>query len=183
MDSLLIYLSMIDDPVDKEKFERLYLKYRQPMYNAAYKILRNPSDAEDALQEAFYLLTKNLQNVHEENGLKTKYYLVVIIRNISLTMLSKKKKKPSIAIDDVAENVDGGPSVVEVVEGNESYQTVVQAIYSLKKIYSEVLILKYVQGYSTYTIAKTLRISENSVYKRINKAKTELALLLNREVE
>lgn len=180
---MLIYLSMIDDPVDKEKFERLYLKYRQPMYNAAYKILRNQSDAEDALQEAFYLLTKNLQNVHEENGLKTKYYLVVIIRSVSLTMLRKKKKKPSIAISDFEENADNTPSVVEIIEGNESYNAVVQAIYSLKKIYSEVLILKYVQGYSTHIIAKTLKISENSVYKRINKAKAELALLLNREVE
>ena len=50
---MIIYLSMIDTPEDRSKFERLYIEYRDVMYHVAYKILNNEQDAEDAVHQAF----------------------------------------------------------------------------------------------------------------------------------
>ena len=47
------YLSLIDSDDDKNKFEQLYLTYRQDMYKIAYSILKNNADAEDAVHQAF----------------------------------------------------------------------------------------------------------------------------------
>ena len=48
-----VCFTIIDDENDKDKFEELYLKYRQRMYAIAYSILRNLHDAEDAVGHAF----------------------------------------------------------------------------------------------------------------------------------
>ena len=51
---------MIESPEDKMKFERLYHKYRDLMYNIAYSFLKDEHDAEDAVHQAFVSIIENL---------------------------------------------------------------------------------------------------------------------------
>ena len=53
--TMLIYLQMIEDPADRERFCQLYEAHRNAMYWTAYRILRRKADAEDAVQEAFFV--------------------------------------------------------------------------------------------------------------------------------
>ena len=46
---LVLYLSLLDDPEDQRKFERLFTKYKQMMYYVAKDVLNNEHDAEDAV--------------------------------------------------------------------------------------------------------------------------------------
>lgn len=46
---MIVYLSMIETPEDRSKFERLYMEYRDLMYHVAFKILQNEQDAEDTV--------------------------------------------------------------------------------------------------------------------------------------
>ena len=57
---LSVYLSMLDTPADKGFIERLYKEYEQELFSAAYQILKNSSDAEDAVHEAFLSALKNI---------------------------------------------------------------------------------------------------------------------------
>ena len=50
---LEIYLAMLDSEEDKNKLEQLYANYKQFMYKTVYTILKNATDAEDAVHEAF----------------------------------------------------------------------------------------------------------------------------------
>lgn len=45
---------------NRNAFGGLVRKYERPVYNAAYRILGNPSDAEDAAQTAFVKAFENL---------------------------------------------------------------------------------------------------------------------------
>ena len=56
---MLIYLSMIESQDDGHRFERIYERYRNLMYHVAYRILRNPQDAEDAVHQAFVSIIQN----------------------------------------------------------------------------------------------------------------------------
>lgn len=47
---MLIYLQSIADPQDRNKFEQLYIQYKQLMFCVANSILRNEYDAEDAVE-------------------------------------------------------------------------------------------------------------------------------------
>ena len=53
---LIFYTAILPEPEEKRKFERLYHQYRQTMYYAAFRILKEPHDAEDAVHQAFRIL-------------------------------------------------------------------------------------------------------------------------------
>ncbi|NCC06606.1 MAG: hypothetical protein EOM30_00855 [Clostridia bacterium] len=63
---MLIYLSLIDTPNEKSKFERVYYAYRHTMKSVAFNILKDDKLAEDALQEAFIRIAKNFTKINQE---------------------------------------------------------------------------------------------------------------------
>ena len=60
---MLIYLLAITDPEGRSKFMRLYFHNQGLMYSVAKRILRSDALAEDALQEAFFAIARNIEKV------------------------------------------------------------------------------------------------------------------------
>ena len=79
---LLIYLSMLDNQEDKNKFTLLYEKYRKIMFYIANQILNDEYSAEDALHDAFEIVIKNLHNISEIDCPQTKNYLIIIVKQV-----------------------------------------------------------------------------------------------------
>ena len=71
------YLSLLDTPEEKSKFEQLYLLYRQDMFKLAYGILDNKYDTEDAVHEAFMRVMKKLTKISGINCPQTHAYLLI----------------------------------------------------------------------------------------------------------
>lgn len=55
---MLIYLASIGTESEKSKFVQLYEAYQGLMFHTAFRLLRQPEDAEDAVHEAFCTLRK-----------------------------------------------------------------------------------------------------------------------------
>lgn len=49
---MLMFMETLDTADEKVKFEKLYTKYKNPMYAVAWKILQNERDAEDVVHDA-----------------------------------------------------------------------------------------------------------------------------------
>ena len=94
-------LSMINDETDKELVRSLYEANEQLMYNVAYNILHNCTDAEDAVQDSFVSVINHLEKIREIDCNETRVYLVIVVKNISLNMLKKKQRHPAVDIDEV----------------------------------------------------------------------------------
>lgn len=60
-----LYLSLIDKQEEKNRFEELYYRYRNLMYYIAYQVLHQDRDSEDAVQEAFFRIAKNMDKVKD----------------------------------------------------------------------------------------------------------------------
>ena len=60
---MFLYLAMIDSDADKSKFEILYSEYKNLMYYTANRILRNSSDAEDVVHQAFLKVIEILDTI------------------------------------------------------------------------------------------------------------------------
>lgn len=58
-------LSMINNETDKELVRSLYEANEQLMYNVAYNILHNRTDAEDAVQDSFVSVINHLEKIRE----------------------------------------------------------------------------------------------------------------------
>ncbi|MBE6947794.1 MAG: hypothetical protein E7454_06060, partial [Ruminococcaceae bacterium] len=87
---MLIYLQMIETSEEKSKFEIVYTQYKDYMYRVAFAILNNPQDAEDAVHYAFVKIAENIKKINEPVCLKTKGFIVTIVRNRAIDVYRKK---------------------------------------------------------------------------------------------
>ena len=168
---MIIYLQMIETPEDKAKFERIYKKYRDLMYNIAYGFLKNEHDTEDAVHQAFVSVIENLEKLSSVESPKTKAFCVIVVERKALNMIRERRKYT----DSYDLELEG----VEISLPEESGLPLAMARLSVR--YREVLLLRFHHGYSTKEISDILGISYSATLKLIWRAKQELALLLEGE--
>ena len=89
---MLIYLQMIESDREKDKFEQLYLKYRNLMYHSAFTILHNREDSEDSVHQAFVSIIENLDKIGDTNSAETRSFCVLCCRNKALDLYRRKNR-------------------------------------------------------------------------------------------
>lgn len=160
---LSLYLSMVGSQNDKNKFEDVYLKYKNLMLNRAYDILKDSGLAEDAVQNAFLSILKNLSKINEIDTQETKGYVLVITENAAKKIYNKQHKiiTTDFKGDESVNNIEDN------FENKNSVEIVKNRIESLSEIYRNVMILKYFNDLNDKEIASALAIPVATVRKRI----------------
>ncbi len=153
----------------KKKMEYYYKKYRQILYYIAFKILRNPTEAEDAVQEAFVRIYEHIDLVKDDNPHKVTSYFITIVKNIAIDMI-RRKKFEFVEDSELIEK----QAMVEMPEIPDLDPSFSQAFSKLPTIYVEVLKLKYYNDFSNKDISRILKISEENVRQRLSRAKKKL---------
>ncbi len=163
---LTIYLALIDEPSDKEKFTAVYNLYKNMMFRKAMSILHNESVAEEAVQESFLKIAKNISKISSPDCIQTRNF---IVRNTSLNML---KSEHGAISDELDEDIpDMSMSVLNKVISDDGYEYLLKLIDDLDDIYSDALTLKLVMGYSSEEIAGILGVPKNTVISRVSRGK------------
>lgn len=175
-DMLSFYLSMLNADEDKNKFEELYIKYRNDMYNIAFSILHNSEDSEDAVHDAFVSIANNFEKINKIPCQEVKYYFVIIVRNISINIYNSNKRRNKYCedLDDFKISVDA-----KVFE-NFDYQLLVEKISALPTIYKDIIYLYYHGELTAKEISKILKITPETVWKRAERAKKLLKDILEK---
>lgn len=169
---MLIYLQMIETPEERSKFVMIYEEYRDYMYRVALAILHNVEDAEDAVHYAFVKIAENIKNVDEPICLKTRGYVVTIVRNRAIDVYRKKQAHPHAEYRDALKGMwveyDGDNRVTE-------------CILKLNDRQRDFLILKYHYGYDTKEIANILGVTYRNALQIEQRAKAKLRALCEEE--
>jgi len=171
---------------EKEVFHELVRPYERAVYFAAYSILQNESDAEDAAQDAVLKALKNLASFRGEAKFGT--WLVSIAINEARARLRHDKVLKFESVDAPQEDDDGCfvPAVLsdwrevpsEALERKEVRELLRSALESLAPIYREVLILRDVQEFNIADTAQTLGVSEGVVKTRLLRARLMMQKIL-----
>ena len=92
-----------DDPKLRERFERDVLPLLPSLYGAAMRMTRNPSDAEDLVQETYLRAFRGFAGFKEGTNLKA--WLYRILTNSYINTYRKKQREPQTVEgpDDVDE--------------------------------------------------------------------------------
>lgn len=173
---MLAIVMAIEDEKDRYKAERLYLTYRNIMFYAAKRILKDDARSEDALQNAFEGIIKNLDVIGEIDSLRTKSYVIRAAKNSAITLYRKDRRFVSFDEEFAVSEIELSQSMD--IEDDIKY--LMEAIYQISPIHRDVLILKSLHGYSNREIAAAYRVSENVVRKRMERAKLKLKQILER---
>ena len=154
------------------KVECLYEKYKKLLYSEAYKILQKQQLAEEVVQEVFIKIIENINSVYEVDSNRTKNFLCVICRNLSINLYNKNKKEKFLDIEKLVYNeAEDSKVFYEIVVDNENVISIMQAIKELPTIYKDILVLEKIYGYKAKEIAKLLNLSESVVRKRSQRAR------------
>ena len=168
---------MLDTEEEKSKFEKVYFKYRQLMFQVANGILKDEYLAEDVVHKSFIKIMKHLDEIKEIECPKTKGFIVIIVKHTAIDLYRKRKREKIVQIDEEMLIEYRGMAVEqEVIDKIENPLTV--AILLLPHHHSEIILLKYSHNYTDKQIAKLLGLSEDNVKKRLQRAKRKLKEVL-----
>ena len=139
------------------------------MYRAAYTYLKNPSDSEDAAQEAFLRLVQSRRRFSDERQVKA--WLIVTVGNIAKDML-RRRSRGEVNLDDHPELP--GPS-------HDSGE-LLAALLALPEKWKTAMYLYYFEGYSVREIARAMGQPEGTVKSWLHRARGMLREALEEDV-
>ncbi len=92
---------------DREAFDALVEKYKQPVMNLAYRTLGDLNEAEDLAQQVFLQVYKAADRY--EVAAKFSTWLFTIARNLSLNEIRRRTRHPAESMDQPATEGEEGP--------------------------------------------------------------------------
>lgn len=168
---LAVYLVMMDSPEEKTKFTLIYEKYRNLMFYVANGILKDESLSEDAVQDAFLRIAKNIRKLGDVDDPATKRFVVVVVENAAKdTFVKEKAHSENEEFFEDIHYKGNDDSVVTRVEANE----LVEEILRLPEKQRKILYLHEIYGYRYNEIANLLNMKETAVRKQAQRAKEVL---------
>ena len=148
--------------------QRLYQELLPTVYRAAYTYMRNPSDSEDAAQEAFLRLARTRLSFPDLR--QAKAWLIVTVGNICKDML-RRRHRQDLNLEDFPE------LPAPKAEGAE----LLAALLQLPEKYKTAVFLYYYEGYSVGEIARAMGQPEGTVKSWLHRARSALRQYLEEE--
>jgi len=150
-------------------FTILYKRYSGKIFGKCISLLKSESEAEDATQDVMMKILMNLSKFSGKSRFSTWIYSITY--NYCIDFLRRKKKDPSVYVDDFIENLD----VEEEVQDSFMLELNVKR---LKKILDKIptgdktiLLMKYQDEMSIKEIGHILDKSESAIKMKIKRAK------------
>jgi RNA polymerase sigma-70 factor (ECF subfamily) len=167
---------------DRDAFYALVQPYERATYVAALSILKNPADAEEAVQEAVLKALANIHRFRSESKFST--WLIQITINEARLKIRKGRKHLYESMDESRTDESGDyfprdfadwreiPS--EALERKELRNALQRAMASLPQKYREVLFLRDIQHLSIEETAQVLGLGAGNVKTRLLRARLQM---------
>lgn len=166
---------------DAFAFRELVERYTSPLYNLAYRLLRDPMEAENVAQETFLRVILSLDRVRLD--LPFKPYLFRIAVNHCYDLLRARRIRVTTDLDDAEEIAQDAPEILDQLEKQELYVQLKTVVDSLPPHYRTVILLRYVEEFSYEEIAQTINLPLNTVRTHLRRAKEQLKKKLELNAE
>ena len=160
-------------------------RHQDRLFNSLVHLMRNESDAEDVVQDAFVLALTKLGSFKGNSQFYT--WLFRIARNSAISRL--RKKRPKVSLDS---SLSGSPSGDEMplelpgkvaapsdeMERQERAQGLMDALGRLSPEHREILVLREMDNLDYETIGEMLDLAVGTVRSRLHRARSQLRELL-----
>lgn len=171
---------------DAAAFELLYQLHSRRVYALCLRMVGNPSDAEDLMQEAFLQLFRKIGTFRGESAFSTWLHRMTV--NVVLMRL-RKKSLPAASLEETTEPDEetGGPrkdiGAPDLrLSGAVDRVNLERSIEKLPPGYRTVFVLHDVQGFEHNEIAGIMGCSVGNSKSQLHKARTRLRELLQEDL-
>lgn len=176
---------------DGAAWEELVRSYGKRVYNICYRFTGSRDDADDLSQDVFIRVYRTLDSYDPEKA-AFMTWLATMTRNMLVDHFRKGKyDRITDSIEGTTTDDDEGPTLADQLADSvappdaslasrETREQVHHALQKLSPDLREAVILRDLQDMDYKEIAVALKVPEGTVKSRINRGRTELARILQR---
>lgn len=191
-DNLLVHKTLRGDA---ESFRLLVDRYKNPLFSASYRLIRNKDDAEDLVQEAFIKAYEHLTKFDQKRSFFTWLYTICV--NLTINKLKKRDysldsldEKNCLDQNTNAESITRQAFPVEQTPEGEQRIDMERKRKLLDRLLQKIslknrtaVILRYQEELSYQEIAQTLGVSQNVAKVRVHRGLEKLRALFPHGME
>ena len=159
---------------NQEAFTQLVETYQRPVFNLCYRMLGNASEAEDASQETFLRVYRNIKKYDHKRPFST--WLLSIAAHHCIDQL-RKRRMVVISMDalpylDPPDSAPGPESSFFMLEEQKKIEELLKSLNSQDRA---AVVMYYWYDFSYEEIAHSLSTSVSAVKSRLHRARLALA--------
>ena len=152
---------------DRASFEILMRRHNQRIYRAARAILKNESEVEDAMQQAYINAFTHLNQFEERARFST--WLTRIAVNEAIAR--RQRMRTTESEEMVEQTVTRQPTPEHLAYAGELQRVLEDAVDALPEAYRSVFMLRDIEGLSTNETAEALDLGDEAVKTRLHRAR------------
>lgn len=176
---------------EESAYETLIAGYQQPVYNLVCRLLNEPGDACDIVQEVFLKVFRKIGAFRGESSLKTWLYRIAVNEAYNQQRWLGRHRRREVGLEDYEEaNLryfdmlpDPGRSPFDCVAGQEQHAIIQGALGRLNPSFRSAVVLRDVEDLSYEEIADILQIALGTVKSRIVRGREALRKDLSGRLE
>ena len=151
---------------DTKAMERVYLGYKSPLFNLAYRYAKDYSSAKDLLQDIFINIFTHIESLRAPEAFNSWLYRIAI--NTCISFVRQNRKVNEVSLDEI-ENTHYSEEVDHPMR-----QQLEQAVKILPLKQKTVFLLHDVQGFTHTEIAQMTQFSEGTSKSQLFKARMKI---------
>ena len=163
-------------------YETLLLHFQQPVYNLALRLLDDPSDANDVVQEVFLKIFRNVGYFRGQSSLKTWIFRITINEARNQRRWFFRHRHREVGMETEQEDArsqaetlaDRGRSPFDYVFDREKHALIEDALARINPTFRAAVVLRDIADLSYEEIAEVLQVSLGTVKSRILRGREAL---------
>lgn len=169
-----------------EAFEVLIEKFQQPVYNLVSRLLNDPSDASDVVQEVFLKIFRNLHHFRGQSSLKTWVYRIAVNEASNHRRWFSRHRRQEVGLAAEEEGTpyaqdrlaDPARSALDLVLDHETRALIEEALTDVNPAFRAAVVLRDMEELSYEEISDVLQVSLGTVKSRILRGREALRKIL-----
>src|SRR5580704_1426394 len=171
---------------EPDAYETLLRRFQAPVYNLAWRLLDDPADAGDVVQEVFLKVFRNVASFRGDSSLRTWIYRIAVNESHNRRRWLFRHRKGETAIEDAfpgddhreAPLVDAGETPFDFTMNHEAQMLLEEGLAAISPAFRAALVLREMEELSYEEIAHILDISMGTVKSRIVRGREALRIYL-----
>jgi RNA polymerase sigma-70 factor (ECF subfamily) len=163
-------------------YELLLARFQQPVYNLALRLLSEPSDASDVVQEVFLKIFRNVGSFRGQSSLKTWVYRITVNEAYNARRWFFRHCRGEVGLEEGHEDsrtpadvlADTGRSPFDQVYDLEKQTLIEESLRRINPLFREAVVLRDITDLSYEEIAQVLKVSLGTVKSRIMRGREAL---------
>ena len=171
----------INNEKKKREITGWYEKYYRIMRARAHEIVGDYHIADDMVSEAFIKKFNNYEKIRKLEEPQVAFYLISIIRNISIDYTRKRKRENTHVNFGFEDNEI--EKIPEPDDDESKYPEIICARKELSQKDAELIVYKYLWNMSEKEISEMFHIKQEQVHVYVGRAKKRLFNIIKKEME